>query len=109
MTDQPPFSSQQGVDTPARRQSTLRRIAAAAYARWMQFARLIHAVVSRVLLLLVFIVIVAPIGLLAKLIGKRFLARGPDPTADSYWIEHEPAADASAAPDPDRDSYRRQF
>lgn len=69
---------------------------------WMKLAHAIQAVVSRVILTLTFLFVVAPLGIVAKIVGKRFLVRGPDPAADTYWLTREPA-------EWDPDAYKRQF
>ena len=61
----------------------------AAYLGWMAVALAIGWVMSRVLLTVVFALVLTPLGLLARLTGKRFLALRPDPTASSYWVRRE--------------------
>lgn len=34
---------------------------------------------------------IVPLGLLARLAGKRFLPKGKDPAADTYWEPRDPA------------------
>jgi hypothetical protein len=46
---------------------------------------------SRLLLVAIFLGVVTPIGLLARLVGKRFLELAPDPGAASYWVRRDPA------------------
>ena len=77
-------------------------VSAFAFGLWMKLAHAIQAVVSRVILTLAFLLVVAPLGILAKIVGKRFLVRKPDPEADTYWLTREPA-------EWDADSYQRQF
>lgn len=50
-------------------------------------------VVSHVLLLLIFAVVVTPIALLLRLLGKDPLARRLDPSATSYWTPHQARTD----------------
>ena len=45
----------------------------------MKLAHAIQAVVSRLILTLAFLLVVAPLGILAKVVGKKFLVRKPDP------------------------------
>jgi saxitoxin biosynthesis operon SxtJ-like protein len=61
----------------------------AAYLGWMTVALAIGWVMSRVVLTLVFAVVLVPLGLLARLTGKRFLALRPDPGASTYWVRRE--------------------
>lgn len=56
---------------------------------WMSLAILIGWFVTRVILIVLFYLVVTPIGLLAKLFGKAFLDRKFDRSADSYWIIRE--------------------
>jgi hypothetical protein len=58
-------------------------------------------VVSHVVLLLVFAVVVTPVALLLRLLGRDPLERRPDPRAATYWV------DRKTEPDPRR--YFRQF
>jgi hypothetical protein len=57
-----------------------------AYMTWMAFALALGWVMSRVVLTVVFVVVLTPLGLLARLSGKRFLALERDPSASSYWV-----------------------
>lgn len=56
------------------------------YVAWMTLAMLMGAVVSTVLLVLLFFLVVTPIGLVARLTGKDFLSLKLQPAAASYWI-----------------------
>lgn len=60
-----------------------------AYLWWMTVALAIGWVMSRVVLTVVFVVVLIPLGLLARLTGKRFLALRPDPGASTYWVRRE--------------------
>ncbi len=44
-------------------------------------------VVTHILLTAIFVLVVTPIGLLLRLLGKDPLARRIEPAADSYWVE----------------------
>ena len=57
-----------------------------AYLAWMAFALALGWLMSRVVLSVVFAAVLTPIGLLARLSGKRFLAMKRDPSASSYWV-----------------------
>jgi len=59
------------------------------YRGWMALARALGWVISRVVLLVVFALVVTPIALAARLLGKRFLEMKPDPAASSYWIARD--------------------
>ena len=56
------------------------------YVAWMTLAMLMGAVVSTILLVLLFYLVVTPIGLIARLSGKDFLSQKLDSSAASYWI-----------------------
>ena len=59
------------------------------YKIWMGFAFALGWVISRFILILLFIVVLTPIGLLAKLFGKEFLDLKFKDGKDSYWISKE--------------------
>ena len=56
---------------------------------WMTLAILMGWFVTRVILSVLFFVVVTPIGLVARLVGKRFLDMELDKNKDSYWISKE--------------------
>jgi hypothetical protein len=58
------------------------------YIAWMALAFTLGFVMSNVILTLFFFLFVTPIGLLARLFQKDFLARKWDKRAASYWIQH---------------------
>ena len=57
------------------------------YIAWMALAFTLGFVMSNVILTLFFFLFVTPIGLLARLFQKDFLARKWDKQAASYWIQ----------------------
>ncbi|HWY40246.1 MAG TPA: SxtJ family membrane protein [Chthoniobacterales bacterium] len=57
------------------------------YIAWMALAFTLGFVMSNVILALFFFLFVTPIGLLARLFQKDFLARRWDKQAATYWIE----------------------
>lgn len=59
------------------------------YQVWMGIAFFLGWIMSRVILLILFYFILAPIGVLAKLFGKRFLDLEFKSNKDSYWITKE--------------------
>lgn len=69
---------------------------------WTAFGLLLSRVMNPLLIGAIFFLIVTPIGLLMRALGKDPLARGLDPVADSYWITRRP-------PGPAPDGIRRQF
>ena len=56
------------------------------YVAWMTLAMLMGAVVSTLLLVLLFFLVVTPMGLVARLVGKDFLSQKLEPNAASYWL-----------------------
>lgn len=54
------------------------------YKPWMKFAELAQWVNTRIILLLLFYLIILPIGLLRRLLGKDSMQRKFDAKADSY-------------------------
>lgn len=56
---------------------------------WMSLAVLLGWFMTRVILIVLFYLVVTPIGLLARLCGKDFLNLKFDNNADSYWISKE--------------------
>lgn len=53
---------------------------------WMALAVVLGAVMSRLVLALLFFLVLTPIALLARLTGKSFLTLNIDKNADTYWI-----------------------
>ena len=52
---------------------------------WMTFAILMGWVVSRIILIVLFYLILTPLGLTSRLFGHRFLDRKIEPDRPSYW------------------------
>jgi hypothetical protein len=69
---------------------------------WTKFGLLLHAVVSPIMLGLIFYLCIAPIGFLMRLSGKDPLRLCYEPEADSYWIKRVP-------PGPQPESFKNQF
>ncbi len=69
---------------------------------WARFGQILHKIVNPLILGLMFFLIITPIGLLMRVLGKRSMRTGPEPGAASYWVLREP-------PGPDPKSMRRQF
>jgi multisubunit Na+/H+ antiporter MnhG subunit len=59
------------------------------YRAWMGLALLLGWVVSRILLAFIFYAVVTPIGLIARMNGKKFLDLTFPDRKDSYWILRE--------------------
>ena len=68
----------------------------------MKFAHALGWVNTRILLFLFFYLVITPVAVAARLLGKDLLAQRLDPNVDSYWIaKNEPPFDSN--------SYLRQF
>ena len=68
----------------------------------MKFGLLLAAIISPVMLGLVFYLCITPIGFLMRLFGKDPLRLRLEPEADTYWIRREP-------PGPPPESLKNQF
>lgn len=69
---------------------------------WTQFGLLLHRVTNPVLMGLVFFLVVTPIGLVMRVMGKDPLHLRIDRDTASYWISRDP-------PGPAPDSMKNQF
>lgn len=69
---------------------------------WMMLALLMGFVMSRVILTLLFYIVLTPIGLLAKAVGKKFMPLGFDKSVPTYWEKREITAKQKI-------DYERQF
>ncbi len=69
---------------------------------WMTLAALLGWLMTRIILIILFYLVVTPIGLLAKICGKDFLNRKFSKTAQSYWIPRKAATS-------DKKIYENQF
>ena len=56
---------------------------------WMMLALAMGFVMSRVILTVLYYFILTPIGLLAKIVGKKFMPLGFDKNAKTYWEKRE--------------------
>jgi len=79
--------------------TSLRRV----YLVWMALALALRWMVSTILLILLFCLVVAPTGMLARAFGQDFLRLKLNPKAASYWLLRD-----RTAPEAKRD-YERQF
>jgi hypothetical protein len=57
---------------------------------WMRFALVLSRITTTVLLALTFVLLITPLGLLLRLLGKRPLALSFDKRATTYWRPVEP-------------------
>ena len=72
------------------------------YIAWMSAAIVLGFVVSNIILALFFFLMITPIGLTARLLGKDFLRLKIDREAPTYWIRREQIAKTPA-------EYEQQF
>lgn len=56
---------------------------------WMILALMMGFVMSRVILTLLYYIVLTPIGLLAKIVGKKFMPFGFEKKAITYWEKRE--------------------
>lgn len=56
---------------------------------WMTFAILMSWLITSIIMIVLFYLLVTPIGLLAKLCGRDFLNRRFDKDVKTYWIPRE--------------------
>lgn len=59
---------------------------------WMTIAILMGWVMTRLILFALFYLVFTPVGLTARLFGKRFLATSFATEADTYWITRDKVA-----------------
>jgi hypothetical protein len=52
---------------------------------WMMLALAMGFVMSRVILTLLFYIVLTPVGIMAKIFGKKFMPLGFDKNAKTYW------------------------
>lgn len=65
------------------------------YVLWMALAFPIGWTISHLVLLILFYLVLTPIGLLMRLFGYDPMERKLDRSAKSYWTAHHPAMDAA--------------
>ncbi|MCK6431211.1 MAG: SxtJ family membrane protein, partial [Burkholderiaceae bacterium] len=58
---------------------------------WTRFGLLLHKIVSPIVLGFLFYIVVTPLGLLMRLLGKDPLRLRWDRQSSTYWIERKPA------------------
>lgn len=69
---------------------------------WTLLGTILHRIASPILMGIIFFLVVTPIGLSMRLLGKRPLDLKFDPHAESYWKKHDP-------PGPPPESMKNQF
>jgi hypothetical protein len=63
---------------------------------WTRLGLLLHRVVSPIALGIMFFLVITPMALLIRAMGKDLLRLRLDPDAESYWIERNPPGPAPA-------------
>ena len=56
---------------------------------WMAFARVLSAIMTRIILVVAFVLVITPFGLFLRLIGKDLLQTKSDKKRVSYWVPTE--------------------
>jgi drug/metabolite transporter superfamily protein YnfA len=69
---------------------------------WMAFGRLLHRIVSPLIMGLMFFTVVTPTGWIMRARGKDLLSLRRRPDLSSYWIKREPAQ-------PEAETMKNQF
>lgn len=69
---------------------------------WMAFAKILHSIVTPVVMAVLFYLTLTPMALLMRMLGKTPIPVSFDRQADSYWITRRPLG-------PSPDSMKNQF
>jgi hypothetical protein len=72
------------------------------YKVWMSLAVVMGFIMTRVIMVIIFYLLVTPIGLIAYITGKKFLDMKIDKNAKSYWLARDQSLKVKA-------DYERQF
>ena len=72
------------------------------YKAWMSLAVVMGFIMTRVIMIIIFYLLVTPIGLIASITGKKFLDMKIDQNAKSYWLARDKSLKVKA-------DYERQF
>jgi len=62
------------------------RLLAPAKRLWLKLGKLLHVVVSPVILSVVYVLVFIPVGAIVRLFGKDLLGLKRDPAVTSYWV-----------------------
>jgi hypothetical protein len=73
------------------------------YLAWMTLAFTIGLIVSTLVLTVCYFLVITPLALVGRLLGKDFLSEKLDPNAESYWLRR----DRSVAGQPS--DYEKQY
>lgn len=69
---------------------------------WTRFAHVLQKITNPIVMGILFYLLITPVALVLKLLGKDPLNRSFDPGAKSYWVIRQP-------PGPTPESLRQQF
>jgi hypothetical protein len=75
----------------------------AIYRIWITFSIVLGYFVSRILLTIIFLIVITPMGLIMRIVGKDPMERKLDPNAATYWEPKEQEKDTSI------ERYEKQF
>lgn len=67
---------------------------------WMKMAHYLSLVMTFVILTLTFYIVITPIGLFMRLIGKDMLSLKLEPEKESYWLKVDPNGSGSRSDKP---------
>jgi hypothetical protein len=73
------------------------------YSFWLAFSVILGYFVSRILLTIIFFIVITPMALIFRVIGKDPMDRKLDRKAVSYWTQREPEAESTV------ERYEKQF
>jgi Saxitoxin biosynthesis operon protein SxtJ len=73
------------------------------YSLWLAFSVILGYFVSRILLTIIFFIVITPMGLIFRILGKDPMDRKMDRNAVSYWTRREQETDTSI------ERYEKQF
>jgi large-conductance mechanosensitive channel len=62
---------------------------------WLKVGTVITKVINPIVLAALFFLVVSPMALVMRIVGKRPLRLAPDRIAATYWIEREPGGTSS--------------
>lgn len=79
-------------------QSVLRPV----YKIWMKIGFVLGWITSRIILIILFYLIITPIGIIGRVFGKQFIITRPDRKRHSYWHKRETGTQS-------RESLEKQF
>ena len=65
------------------------------YDAWMALVSPVGWAFSHLVLAVVFYGMITPVALVFRLFGRDKLERRADPSAESYWVAHDPGGDAA--------------